>query len=291
MGSSESSDTSYQNNSIYQKRINNIEQNFLNEKSQIDQNYRNKLLILEENKRKMEYEANNLKNTTLRYQQQPMYSKYSQSQYYQPQYSQSQYYQPQYSQSQYSQSQYYSPIPVPIPAPIPTPVPVPIPAPIPAPTPTPDPTPVKPQYTCHNFTTAEQSAISSGTSQQQVCTNGGNVFTSGNNANYNGCGNCWCCSPPPPPPPPPPAYTCHNFTTAEQSAISSGTSQQQVCTNGGNVFTSGNNANYNGCGGCWCCSKNTISGGGLFGGSNVGGDLIKSYDDDTRKSLQWSYLN
>jgi hypothetical protein len=50
-------------------------------------------------------------------------------------------------------------------------------------------------YSCHNWTPAEQQQLDSGVPQQQVCENGGNVFTGGYNQNYDGCKTCWCCTP------------------------------------------------------------------------------------------------
>lgn len=53
--------------------------------------------------------------------------------------------------------------------------------------------PKAPVYSCHQWTEQEQAQINNGVPQNQVCANGGNIFTQGANQNYPGCNTCWCC--------------------------------------------------------------------------------------------------
>lgn len=53
------------------------------------------------------------------------------------------------------------------------------------------------QAQCHNFTSADwNSPAGKQGDQQGMCTRRGFVWTQGNNADYPGCGGCWCCIPP-----------------------------------------------------------------------------------------------
>lgn len=51
-----------------------------------------------------------------------------------------------------------------------------------------------PSYTCHHYTQAEQDRTAGGESEKAVCESENNRnFTAGDNDNFRGCGNCWCC--------------------------------------------------------------------------------------------------
>ena len=55
--------------------------------------------------------------------------------------------------------------------------------------------PVGSTYSCHGYSASEEGQVKGGIPESQVCASGGNTFTGGNNADYKGCGSCWCCKP------------------------------------------------------------------------------------------------
>lgn len=73
--------------------------------------------------------------------------------------------------------------------------------------------------------------------------------------------------PPSPPPPPPPSWACYQFNSSDYAWIancekegnSSGVCQSALCTlDHDRRWTHGSNANYTGCGTCWCCAPATV---------------------------------